>query len=141
MRRREFMTLLGGVAAWPGTAQAQKASLPVVGYLNIRPETAHDNPIVIQINQALAEMGLIEGRNFTSEYRFADRHRERLAELASDLVQRNVAVIVTFTLVEALAAKAATASIPVIFLYWCRSGHERPSREHEPAGWQSYGCG
>ena len=115
MQRREFMTLLGGAAAWPVAAQAQKPLLPVVGYLNIHQETAHDDPRVIQINKALAEMGLVEGRNFTSEYRYADRHRDRLPELASDLVQRNVAVIVTFTLVEAQAAQAATASIPVLF--------------------------
>jgi putative ABC transport system substrate-binding protein len=116
MQRRDFITFIGGAAvAWPVAAQAQKPSLPVIGYLNARQETAHENPIIKQINQALAEMGFVEGRNFTSEYRFADNHRERLAELASDLVRRDVAVIVTTNLPEALAAKAATASIPVLF--------------------------
>ncbi len=88
----------------------------MIGYLNIRPETAHDDPFVKGINQALAEMGLVEGRNFSAEYRFADRHRERLPGLASDLVQRNVAIIVTSSMAEALAAKAATNSIPVVFI-------------------------
>src|SRR5262249_29768778 len=92
------------------------ADAPVIGYLNIRPETAHDDPFVKGINQALTEMGLVEGRNFISEYRFADRHRERLPELASDLVQRNVAIIVTSSMAEALAARAATNSIPVVFI-------------------------
>jgi len=117
MRRRDFISLIGGAAAaLPSVTRAQKPSLPVIGYLNIRPETAHDDPFVKGINQALSEMGLVEGRNFTSEYRFADGHRERLPELASELVQRNVAIIVTSSMVEALAARAATNSIPVVFI-------------------------
>lgn len=116
MQRRDFIALVGGAAvAWPVAAQAQKSLLPVIGYLNARQETAHENPIIKQINQALAEMGFVEGRNFASEYRFADNHPERLAELAADLVRRNVAVIVTASLPDALAAKAATTSIPVLF--------------------------
>jgi putative ABC transport system substrate-binding protein len=116
MQRRDFITIIGGgAAAWPVVARAQKPPLPVIGYLNVRKETAHENPIIKQINQALAEMGFVEGRNFNSEYRFADNHRERLAEAASDLVRRDVSVIVTASLPEALAAKAATASIPVLF--------------------------
>jgi putative tryptophan/tyrosine transport system substrate-binding protein len=61
MRRRDFITLIGGAAvAWPVAAQAQKSSLPVIGYLNARQETAHENPIIKQINQALAEMGFVK---------------------------------------------------------------------------------
>jgi putative ABC transport system substrate-binding protein len=117
MKRRDFISLIGGAAAsLPYATRAQKPSLPVIGYLNIRPETAHDDPFVKGINQALAEMGLVEGRNFTSEYRFADGHREWLPELATDLVQRNVAIIVTSSMVEALAARAATDSVPVVFI-------------------------
>lgn len=116
MQRRDFITIIGGgAAAWPVVARAQKPPLPVIGYLNVRKETPHENPIIKQINQALAEMGFVDGRNFTSEYRFADNHRERLAEAASDLVRRDVSVIVTASLPEALAAKAATTSIPILF--------------------------
>jgi len=72
MKRRDFISLIGGAAAsLPRSTRAQKPPLPVIGYLNVRPETAHDAPFVKGINQALAEMGLVEGRNFTSEYRFA----------------------------------------------------------------------
>jgi len=117
MKRRDFISLIGGAAAsLPYATRAQRTSMPVIGYLNIRPETAHDDPFVKGINQALAEMGLVEGRNFTSEYRFADGHREWLPELATDLVQRNVAIIVTSSMVEALAARAATDSVPVVFI-------------------------
>jgi len=115
MLRRELLALLGAAAVWPVAAQTQKASLPVVGYLNVRPETALETVAVIQIKQALAEMGLVEGRDFTSEYRWASNQPERLAGLASDLVQKQVAVIITFTLPEVLAAKAATGSIPIVF--------------------------
>jgi putative ABC transport system substrate-binding protein len=115
MRRRELLKLLGVAAVWPVAAQAQKISLPVVGYLNVRPETALESVAVIQINQALAEMGLVEGRDFTSEYRWVSNQPEGLAGLASDLVRQQVAVIITFTLPEVLAAKAATGSTPIVF--------------------------
>jgi ABC-type uncharacterized transport system substrate-binding protein len=114
MRRREFLTLLGGAAAWPLAARAQQQAIPVIGYLNSgSPES--DTSRLTGLRRGLNEIGYVEGRNFVIEYRWAGNQADRLPALAADLVQLRVAVIVTTGLVSTLAAKAATTSIPIVF--------------------------
>src|SRR5215471_7546997 len=119
MRRREFITLLGGVAAaWPLAARAQQRPLPVIGLLSSRSH-ATDAPLVATMREGIKETGLVEGQNFTIDYRSAEGRYDRLASLAADLVHRQVALIVTIggevAALAAKAAKAATTSIPIVF--------------------------
>jgi len=115
VRRRDFITLVGGVAAtWPLMARAQQGTIPVVGFLSSR--ASDDTPqLTAAVRQGLKDTGFVEGPNVKIEYRFAENHNERLPELAADLVQRQVTVITATAIPAALAAKAATATIPIVF--------------------------
>jgi putative tryptophan/tyrosine transport system substrate-binding protein len=116
MKRRQFIALLGGAAAaWPLAARGQQQQIPVIGLLSTR-SPAVDTPLIALIRQGLGESGVVEGQNIAFDYRWAEGQYDRLATLATDLVRRQVAVIITMGgELSALAAKAATSTIPIVF--------------------------
>src|SRR5271165_2400414 len=116
MRRREFITLLGGAAtAWPLAVRAQQTGkLPTIGFFSLGSAAAVSSWVVALV-QRLNELGWIEGRTVAIEYRWADGRSERLAEIAAELVRRKVDVIVTHSTAPVIAAKQATATIPIVF--------------------------
>jgi putative ABC transport system substrate-binding protein len=117
MRRREFITLIGGAATvWPHTAHAQQPAMPAIGFLSA--SSAEGTPQnIAALREGLADAGFVEGKNVAIELRYADQHLERLPKLAIDLVRRQVAVIVTGGGdVPAMIAKGATSTIPIVFV-------------------------
>ena len=117
MNRRAFLSLIGGAAAWPLAALAQqRAATPVVGYLDFY--AAEPTGIFLAaFRKGLSEAGYVEGRNVSIEYRYANSEKERLPEMVAELIRRRVAVTVTpFGTASALAAKSATATIPIVFM-------------------------
>jgi putative ABC transport system substrate-binding protein len=117
MRRRDFISLVGGAAAWPLSARAQRRFNPVIGFLHSGTSSAYAH-VVAAFQQGLKEFGFIEGRNVAIEYRWANNENNRLPQLAADLVRREVAVILSGGgTPSALAAHAATSTIPIVLAF------------------------
>jgi putative ABC transport system substrate-binding protein len=116
MKRRAFIAGLGGAAVWPVVARAQQPAMPVIGLLSSQSENDEYRIIIVPFLRSLRETGYVEGQNLVGvEYRYAENQLDRLPVLATDLVRRRVAVIVAAGTPATLAAKAAAATIPIVF--------------------------
>ena len=140
MRRREFITLLGGAAAaWPLAARAQQPAMPVIGFLDSRSPDANVDRLRA-FRQGLKETGYVEGENVAIEYRWADSIRSIAGRWRPNWFAERVAVIATPSTPAAIAAKAATTTIPIVFAIGVRPGRIGSRRQPRPAGRQSHRC-
>jgi len=114
MKRREFIAGLGGAVAWPLAARAQKVAVPIIGFLGSVSPDENSRLYVAAFLQGLRKSGYVEGQNYAIEYRWAEGRSEHLAALVRGLVSR-AAVIATYDTASAVAAKAATTTIPIVF--------------------------
>ena len=137
LNRRNFITLLGGAAAWPVAARAQP--MPIIGFLSAYPQDSFAQHILAAFHRGLNELGYFEGRNVAIEYRWSADEYERLPAFAADLVRRGVSVIVASTSPAVPVAKAASNTIPIVFSMGGRSGGAWLCRQPEQARRQSHG--
>ena len=121
MKRREFITLLSGTAAWPLVARAQQQDVPLIGFLFAGTAQALRRDLA-SFREEMRRFGYVEGSNVRFEFRFADGYLERLSDLAADLVSLNPRVIVSAPLPAHLAARRATGAIPIVMALWCGPG-------------------